>query len=80
MENLEITQAVLELALARQEAGAGNEVDVNAARSEVLQAELDTRNTELDAYEARRGLVTLLFADVAAVGIEIIRGSADERS
>ena len=59
-ENVRIAQQVLELALARQQAGAGGEVDVDLARSEVLEADLALRVVKLEAFEARAALVTLL--------------------
>lgn len=59
-ENVEIARQVLELALARQQAGAGGEVDVNLARSEVNDAELSLRNVTLEAFEARSALALQL--------------------
>ena len=52
-ESVELSRQVLVLALARQEAGAGSEVDVNLAKSEVQDGELSLRTARLDAFEAR---------------------------
>lgn len=59
-ENVLIAQQVLDLALSRQQAGAGGEVDVNLARSEVLEADLALRDATLGAFEARSSLATHL--------------------
>jgi cobalt-zinc-cadmium efflux system outer membrane protein len=59
-ENLTIAHTILELAQARQQAGAGTELDVNLSRNLVLDAELAVESTRLDAAEARRRLATLL--------------------
>ncbi len=59
-ENLSVAHTILELAQARQQAGAGTELDVNLSRNLVLDAELAVESTRLDAAEARRKLATLL--------------------
>lgn len=59
-ENLDIVRRLLELTLARQEAGVGTEVDVNLSRSEMREVELVVRSTTLATYEFRSALVTLL--------------------
>lgn len=59
-EYLAITQQLVELAVARRDAGSGSEVDINLARSRELQAEVDTRNAELAAIESRAELAKLL--------------------
>jgi cobalt-zinc-cadmium efflux system outer membrane protein len=70
-DNVRITQQVLDLALARQQAGAGSEVDVNLARSEVQDAELALRATTLEAFEARAALCTLLALTIAPDTLEL---------
>jgi cobalt-zinc-cadmium efflux system outer membrane protein len=70
-DNVRITQQVLDLALARQQAGAGSEVDVNLARSEVQDAELALRATTLEAFEARSALCTLLALTIAPDTLEL---------
>lgn len=55
-ENLAITQQLLDLTLARREAGAASEVDVNLARSQHLEVELSARTAGLAAVEARAEL------------------------
>lgn len=59
-ENLTVTQELLDLTLSRQEAGAGNEVDVNAARSENMQSEAVLQRANLRILEARASLLVLL--------------------
>lgn len=59
-ENLSIAQDLLELALARQEAGATNELDVNLSRSLALDADIEVERARLASADARRALATLL--------------------
>ncbi len=58
-ENLSIIQELLDLTLARQQAGAVTEVDVNVVRSEFLEQEIVTRAARLAVYESKRELATL---------------------
>ena len=50
----------LELVLARQQAGAGNEIDVNVARSAYLEEELAVKHARLLAFESRNRLTIFL--------------------
>ena len=59
-ESVQLATQVLDLALARQQAGAGGEIDVNLARCEVQQAELLLRSATLEAFEARSALAAQL--------------------
>ncbi len=59
-ENLDIAKNLLELALARQKAGAANELDVNLARSIALDAEIEVERARLAAADSRRKLATIL--------------------
>jgi len=59
-ENLVLTQDLLELALARQEAGATSELDVNLSRSLALNADLEVERARLAASDTRRALAILL--------------------
>ena len=59
-ESVEIARQVVDLALARQQAGAGGEIDVNLARSELLEAELALRSAALESFEARSELAVQL--------------------
>ncbi len=59
-ENLKIANDLLELAIARQQAGAGTEVDVNLSRATVQEAELAVRLARLTMSEAMRNLATIL--------------------
>lgn len=59
-ENLTIAKELLNLAVARQQAGAGNAIDVNLANSQVVEAELLQASSRLAAANAARRLATLL--------------------
>ncbi len=59
-ENRDVAQQLLDAALARQSAGVGNEIDVNLARTEFMQTEIDLRESSLAAFDARRRLAVLL--------------------
>jgi len=59
-ENLVLAQGLLDLAVARQEAGATGELDVNLSRSLALDADIEVERTRLAAADARRALATLL--------------------
>ncbi len=60
LDNLAIARQLLDMAVGRQQAGAGSELDVNLSRSAVLEAELSVESARLAASEARRGLTQLL--------------------
>ena len=70
-ESVLIARQVLELAQARQQAGAGSEVDVNLARSEAFEAELSLRAATLDAFEARSALALQLSLDIGPETLEL---------
>jgi len=59
-ENRELAQRLLDSTIGRQQAGAGNQVDVNLSRSEFMETELAVRSAKLAAFEERRSLATLL--------------------
>lgn len=59
-ENLAVAQRLVDAAVARQEVGAGSAIDVNIARSELMQTEVALRSAALSAFEARRSLLVLL--------------------
>lgn len=59
-ESQSLAQKLVDVALARQAAGVGTEIDVNLARAEYMQAEITARTTRLAAFDARRHLVVLL--------------------
>jgi len=65
-ENLVIARQLLDMALARQQAGAGGELDVNLSRGAVLEAELAVESARLAAAEDRRSLARLLGIDLDA--------------
>ncbi len=70
-ENLETARAFLELTLQRQSAGAATEVDVNAARSELLEQQVLARASRFDAFEAKRQLALLLGFDHSPDTLEL---------
>lgn len=59
-ENRAVAEQLLDAALARMQAGAGSSIDVNLARSELMQTEVALRNAALAAFEGRRSLAVLL--------------------
>jgi len=59
-QNLGVAKTLLDLAQARQQAGAATELDTNLSRSSVLQAELAVESDRLAAADGRRRLATLL--------------------
>jgi outer membrane protein, heavy metal efflux system len=71
-DSVELSRQVLELALARQAAGAGSEVDVNLARSEVQDGELSLRTAALEAFEARSELAQLLTVTESPAELRLI--------
>lgn len=58
-QNLDVTRQLVDLAVARQDAGAGSEVDVNLARARQMESQLQTRCAEVAAVEARSELARL---------------------
>ncbi len=66
LDNLAIARQLLDLAIGRQQAGAGSELDVNLSRSAVLEAELSVESARLAASEARRSLARLLGLSIDA--------------
>lgn len=70
-ESLQIARQVLDLAIARQQAGAGSEVDVNLAKSETQDARLAMMGTALEATEARVSLCMLLSVTMAPETLDL---------
>jgi cobalt-zinc-cadmium efflux system outer membrane protein len=64
-ENRDLVQRLLDMAVARREAGVGTDVEVNLSRSELGERVLTLRRAELAAYEARAELATLLGLETA---------------
>lgn len=60
LENLEIVQQLVDVAIARQQAGEGTEIDITLSRSELRQTQLALRSARLAAFEQRSRLATLL--------------------
>lgn len=58
-QNLDIARQLVELAVARRDAGAGSEVDVNLARARQMESELQARRAEVTTVEARAELARL---------------------
>lgn len=59
-DGLDIATKLVEVAVLRQQAGSGSEVDLNLARATKLQAETNLRNATLAAAEAKAELSRLL--------------------
>jgi cobalt-zinc-cadmium efflux system outer membrane protein len=71
-ENVGLVKSVLDLAVARREAGAGTELDVNLARSVMLDAELAAESARLASADARRDLAELLGLTLDAGELELV--------
>lgn len=71
-ENAEIARQLVDMAAARRDAGAGSEIDVNAARSEQLETELAVRTAALDAVEARQALAVVLGLTDSPTGLVLV--------
>jgi cobalt-zinc-cadmium efflux system outer membrane protein len=72
IENLDISQKLLELSLVRQQAGAGSELDVNLARSAVMEAELSLEAARFAEDDARRQLAQMLGSSASAENLQLI--------
>lgn len=59
-ENVSLSAQVVDVAVARRDAGSGSEVDVNLARSQHLETQLKQRQAQLAAIEARADLARRL--------------------
>lgn len=59
-ETLALTQQLIEIAVARRDAGSGSEIDVSLAQSQHLDAEVRLRAAERDAAVARADLARVL--------------------
>lgn len=59
-DNLTIADRLVEIALLRQKAGSGSEIDVNLARTQKLEAETIFRNAQLATIEGRSNLARTL--------------------
>lgn len=70
-ENLRTAQEFLSLTRERQDAGAATQVDVNAARSGLLEQQVFVRSARFAAFEAKRRLALVLGIAVAPQEIEI---------
>jgi cobalt-zinc-cadmium efflux system outer membrane protein len=77
LDNLAITQQLVDLAIARREAGSGSEVDVNLTRSQHMDSELQARSAALAAVEARADLVELLGLESAPSQIKLAEALSD---
>ena len=71
-ENFEIAKGLLKMALARQQAGAATEIDVNLTRSLGLDAELAVEAATLAAANARRTLAELLGIEADAAQLVLL--------
>lgn len=71
-ENSTLAAQLRDAALARQQAGAGGQIDVNLARAGVLDAELAAREAALNAFESRRRLAALLGLSTAPAELRLV--------
>lgn len=76
-ENRQIAQELLDAAQAKQEAGAGSAVDVNLARSELMETELALRTGRLAAIDARSELALLLGISQSPQELHLIQALPD---
>lgn len=74
LENVALAKEVLDLAIARQRAGAANELDANLARTLVLDAELSAESARLSGANARRSLAELLGITANADELTLLDG------
>lgn len=73
-ENRALAEKLVDVARARQQAGAVGELDVNLARGTLLTAELDVTQARLDASTARRTLATVLGLTLSAESLILTSG------
>jgi len=59
-QNLQTAQSLLDMTLARQEAGAATEIESNTARTELLTQEVALRSARFAAFDFKRRLTVLL--------------------
>jgi len=71
-QNLEVAKTLLDLAQARQQAGAATELDTNLSRSSVLGAELAVESARLATADGRRRLATILGLTTDADGLVLL--------
>jgi len=78
-ENSRLATQLLEVAQARQAAGAVGELDVNLARGTLYSTELDSQRARLDARSSRRRLATALGLTTSIDEIALITPLAVDR-
>jgi len=76
-ENLATARTFVDLTLERQSAGAATQVDVNAARSQLLEQEVTARLARFSALEARRQLALVLGLEESPTEVQIAERLAD---
>ncbi len=77
-ENLTVSRNLLELAIARQQAGAAAELDVNLSRSLVVDAEIEVERARLAAADSRRALATTLGLVADAGSLSLVDALPDD--
>lgn len=70
-QNAATAKTFLDLVAAQQQSGSATEVDVNAARSEVLEQEVILRSARLSVFEAKRRLAILLGLEISPDEIDL---------
>jgi cobalt-zinc-cadmium efflux system outer membrane protein len=71
-EGQTIGQQLLDISLARQQAGVGNEIDVNQARAALMETEITVQTAKLAAFRERRVLATTLGLDSSPNDLRLI--------
>ena len=70
-QNVDTTKTFLELVTAQQQSGSATEVDVNAARAEVLEQEVTLRSAQLAFFESKRKLAILLGLELSPNDLDL---------
>ena len=70
-QNLQTAQSLLDMTLARQEAGAATEIESNTARAELLAQEVTLRSARFAAFDFKRRLTVLLGLDLEPSEIDL---------
>lgn len=78
--NQHIAQQLLDAAVIRQEAGAGNRLEVNLARSELTGVEIAAQTARREAYATKAALAMLLGLTLAPDDFELIDALPDPPS
>ncbi len=70
-QNIATTRTFLDLVAAQQQSGSATEVDVNAARAEVLEQEVTLRSAQLAFFDSKRKLAILLGLELSPNDLDL---------